>query len=249
MHVAAGVLTDAADRVLLAQRPEGKHLAGGWEFPGGKLEPGETRYEALARELQEELGIEVAAARPLIRARHQYAEREILLDVWIVTEYRGEPASLDGQALRWCARAELPGAKLLPADRPIVTALRLPERLTRTAAADYTIGDLAAHRASIDAHRASIDAHPASIDARADSIDARGAAPIGRLRGVRCDGPHSALLAAAAGADFLVLQRHLGAAALAALCDSVQIPVFASGISLAEAWSAGAIGVSELAQP
>jgi mutator protein MutT len=215
VHVVAGVLTDASGCVLLAQRPEGKHLAGGWEFPGGKLEPGETRLEALVRELREELGIEVAAARPLIHARHQYAEREILLDVWVVTDYRGEPKSLDGQALRWCARAELPAAKLLPADRPIVTALRLPERLTRAEAADY------------------------AVDEPGDSGRAR-------LHGVSCEGREQALAAAAAGADFLVLRKALNAAELAAVCDSVPIPVFATGLALEEAWGAGAVGVSEL---
>jgi mutator protein MutT len=226
IHVVAGVLIDAADRVLLAQRPEGKHLAGGWEFPGGKLEPGETRYEALVRELKEELGIEVLAAGPLIRARHQYPARDILLDVWVVTEYRGEPEGLDGQALRWCARADLPAAKLLPADRPIVTALRLPQRLTRAAAADYTIGDLAACP---------------------DSIEARGAAPAAQLHGLYCNGRTEALAAAAAGADFLVLRKPLDAAELGALCESVQIPVFACGFALDAARNAGAVGVIEFA--
>jgi len=226
VHVVAGVLADAKNRVLLAQRPEGKHLAGGWEFPGGKTEPGETRFETLARELDEELGIEVTAARPLICVRHQYTVREILLDVWVVTEYRGEPAGLDGQALRWCPRAELAVAKLLPADQPIVTALRLPERISQSATADYAIGDLAILVASI--------AEP-------------GAAHGARLHGVLIDGPQEALIAAAAGADFLVLRKSLDAAELSALCASVQVPVFARGLALEEAWSAGAIGISELA--
>jgi mutator protein MutT len=225
VHVVAGVLTDAEDRVLLAQRPEGKHLAGGWEFPGGKLERGETRFEALARELKEELGIEVAAARPLICARHRYAEREILLDVWVVTAFRGEPAGLDGQALRWCARADLPAAKLLPADRPIVTALQLPMRLTQASGADYSVGELAAM--------------PGSCERRS------GAAGAG-LRGVYCDGDRQALAAAAAGADFLVLRKPLARAELTALCDAAQVPVLANAVSLEEAWNAGAIGVSEL---
>jgi mutator protein MutT len=226
VRVVAGVLADAKNRVLLAQRPEGKHLAGGWEFPGGKTEPGETRFETLARELDEELGIEVTAARPLICVRHQYAVREILLDVWVVTEYRGEPAGLDGQALRWCPRAELPVAKLLPADQPIVTALRLPERITQTASVDYAVGDLAALAASI--------CEP-------------GAGHVTRLHGVLIEGRQEAQLAAAAGADFLVLRKSLDAAELAALCASVHVPVFARGLALEEAWSAGAIGVSELA--
>ena len=225
IHVVAGVLTDGADRVLLAQRPEGKHLAGGWEFPGGKLEPGETRYAALVRELKEELGIEVVAARPLIRARHQYPTREILLDVWVVSEYRGEPAGLDGQALRWCARADLPAAQLLPADRPIVTALRLPARLTQASAAQYLLGEFAASP---------------------DSSDERGALGSAQLHGVYWDRDRQALADGAPGADFLVLREPLEAAELTALCDAVQVPVYARGISLQAAWNAGCIGVNEL---
>ncbi len=130
IHVVAAALIDGAGRTLIAQRPPGKHLAGGWEFPGGKLEPGEQRRAGLARELREELGIEIGMARPLLRVKHTYAYGEVLIDMWVVREYRGEPRGLDGQALRWCSPAELAEAQLLPADEPIVAALRLPERLT-----------------------------------------------------------------------------------------------------------------------
>jgi 8-oxo-dGTP diphosphatase len=123
VHVVAGVLNDAAGRVLLAQRPAGKHLAGSWEFPGGKLEAGEDRLEGLKRELLEELGVILQSARPLIRLRHSYPDREIDLDVWLITAYRGEPAGQESQSLRWCPRDELRHAGLLPADRPVVDAL------------------------------------------------------------------------------------------------------------------------------
>ncbi len=119
----AGVLRTQAGCVLLAQRPADKDLAGGWEFPGGKLEAGETRFEGLARELKEELGIELEEARPLICLRHAYPDRRILLDVWLVTAYRGKPQGLDGQALRWCPQAELRDAQLLPADGPVIEAV------------------------------------------------------------------------------------------------------------------------------
>ena len=130
--------------MLIAQRPAGKHLAGGWEFPGGKLEPGEERLAGLARELREELGITIGTPRPLIRVRHAYPSREVLLDIWVVTRYRGTPEGLDGQALRWCTQDELATVELLPADKPIVGALRLPERLTHISSAYYAVGTTSA---------------------------------------------------------------------------------------------------------
>ena len=141
IHVVAGAVIDAADRVLIAQRPPGKHLAGGWEFPGGKLRPGENRRAALARELREEIGIEISTPRPLLRLRHTYPFGEVLLDVWVVRRYGGEPQALDGQALRWCTQTELESTELLPADKPIVAALRLPERLTQISNSHYRVAD------------------------------------------------------------------------------------------------------------
>jgi len=101
MHVMAGVLLDDNGCVLLAQRPAGKHLAGFWEFPGGKLEAGETPLAALARELLEELGIHVRDAEPLVCLPWRYEDRELLLDAWRVSSWRGEPRSLEAQPLQW----------------------------------------------------------------------------------------------------------------------------------------------------
>lgn len=128
MHVMAGVLRDAQGRVLLAQRPEGKHLAGLWEFPGGKLEPGEPPQHALARELHEELGIHIdlALGAPLIRVPWRYGERGLLLDAWQFTQWQGVPVSLEGQALQWLLPSEIDPAVLAPADRPIFQAINLP---------------------------------------------------------------------------------------------------------------------------
>jgi 8-oxo-dGTP diphosphatase len=126
MHVLAGALCDREGRVLLAERPAGKHLAGMWEFPGGKREPGEAPLAALARELDEELGITLVEAVPLIRVPWCYHERGLLLDAWRVTQWRGEPRSLEGQGLRWCLPAQADPATLAPADRAILQALRLP---------------------------------------------------------------------------------------------------------------------------
>jgi 8-oxo-dGTP diphosphatase len=128
LHVMAGVLRDAQGRVLLAQRPEGKHLAGLWEFPGGKLEPGESPQHALERELREELGIHIDPANgaPLIRVPWRYGDRDLLLDAWQFTRWQGAPVPLEGQALQWEWPSHVDVATLAPADRPILQALRLP---------------------------------------------------------------------------------------------------------------------------
>ena len=121
--VVAAALYDRAGRVLIAQRPQGKHMAGRWEFPGGKVGAGESEQAALARELREELGVTVAAAQPLMRLTHAYEDREVELSLWIVERFEGEPAALDGQALKWVAPAQLVGEDILEADRPFVAAL------------------------------------------------------------------------------------------------------------------------------
>lgn len=123
MHVMAGILQDKNGRVLLAQRPSGKHLAGLWEFPGGKLEVGEAPSTGLARELREELGITVQHAKPLIAVPWAYGERELLLDAWCIGQWDGAPQSLEGQALQWLQPARIDPAILTPADGPILQAL------------------------------------------------------------------------------------------------------------------------------
>ena len=123
----AGALFDGSGRVLVAQRPPGKHLAGGWEFPGGKLELGEERFDGLKRELHEELGIDVHAGEPLVCYDHQYVDRLITLDLWLVTKYTGEPYSREGQTLQWVAVADLERTGLLDADKPMIPALQRVE--------------------------------------------------------------------------------------------------------------------------
>lgn len=132
----AGVLCDARGRVLLAQRPPGKHLAGYWEFPGGKREPGEHPRHALVRELREELGIRIdpADGTPLIRVPWRYGERDLLLDAWRFDCWQGTPTSMEGQALQWLAPSKVDAAILAPADRPILQALRLPSTYAITPA-------------------------------------------------------------------------------------------------------------------
>jgi 8-oxo-dGTP diphosphatase len=124
--VAAGCLVNEKGEILIAQRPAGKIAAGKWEFPGGKIEPGETPRQALERELHEELGITVSEVRPLIRVQHAYADRTVLLDTWLVTRFAGNLHPHDSQALAWVRADDLSKWDLLAADRPIVAALRLP---------------------------------------------------------------------------------------------------------------------------
>lgn len=124
LHVVAGVLIDADGRVLLAQRPLGKHLAGCWEFPGGKLESDETPVQALSRELHEEIGIDVASTKFVHRLRWTYPEQSLLLEALRVTAWRGEPHPREGQKLRWLALADVDAQSLAPADRPILDVLR-----------------------------------------------------------------------------------------------------------------------------
>lgn len=108
---------------MIAQRRAGSHMAGWWEFPGGKLEGEESPVQALVRELREELGIEVSAAEPLLAYSHEYPRQIVHLHVLRVTAYRGEPVGLEGQPLRWVPAEQLMEAGLLPADHPIVNAL------------------------------------------------------------------------------------------------------------------------------
>jgi 8-oxo-dGTP diphosphatase len=129
VDVIVGIVRDPADRILIGQRPDGKHMAGSWEFPGGKLEQGEPPVEGLRRELEEEVGIRVEMAEPLIEQRYSYPERDVRLDVWWVLSYSGQVHPRESQALRWVSAGELSTVALLPADAPIVTAIR--QRLIR----------------------------------------------------------------------------------------------------------------------
>jgi 8-oxo-dGTP diphosphatase len=128
VHVAVGIVVNPQGEIVITRRPEQVHQGGLWEFPGGKVEPAEAVEAALARELREELGIEVLAARPLIRIRHAYPDKRVLLDVWRVVRYRGQPRGLEGQPWRWSSTAALLHHVFPAADLPIINALRLPSQ-------------------------------------------------------------------------------------------------------------------------
>ena len=125
MRVVAAALLDDAGRVLIAQRPEGKHMAGWWEFPGGKVSDGESDPDALVRELREELGVETRPEAHVMTLTHEYPDRTIDLVLWRASLVRGTPQGLDGQQLKWVDCQSLGNERLLPADAPFVEALQL----------------------------------------------------------------------------------------------------------------------------
>ena len=123
LRVVAAALFDAERRVLIAERPAGKHMAGWWEFPGGKVAAGESDAEALVRELREELGVEARPDREMMQLTHDYPDRVVDLVLWRATLESGAPQGLDGQQFKWVDCQSLGGERLLPADRPFIAAL------------------------------------------------------------------------------------------------------------------------------
>jgi 8-oxo-dGTP diphosphatase len=123
-HVAAGILRDTSGRVLITERLCDGPFNGLWEFPGGKIADGEDPAEALQRELLEELGIEVSEAAAYMRLHHEYPDRTVDLEFFLVTVWRGEPSGLEGQGVRWIYPDKIEAGVLLPADEPVVAALQ-----------------------------------------------------------------------------------------------------------------------------
>ena len=125
VHVAVGVICDADQRILIARRADHLHQGGLWEFPGGKVEAGETVQEALVRELREELAIAVApeGCQPLTEIHHDYGDKAVLLDVWWVRQFSGEPEGAEGQPLQWVAPNTLNDYPFPAANRAIIDAI------------------------------------------------------------------------------------------------------------------------------
>ena len=134
VHVAVGVIRNPQGDILIAKRPSYVHQGGLWEFPGGKVEPGEPLQLALQRELHEELDIDIKQCRPLIRIPHCYPDKKVLLDVWLVEAFSGIPHGKENQPIDWCAPAELWSLSFPAANRPIIQAVNLPESYLITGA-------------------------------------------------------------------------------------------------------------------
>ena len=124
LHVSAGILHDADGRILITERLGDAAFAGLWEFPGGKIVAGETAAEALHRELAEELGIEMLAYGNFMQLDHEYPDRRVSIDFFLVDAWRGRPFGKLGQQLRWLAPEDVDAALMLPADAPVLRALK-----------------------------------------------------------------------------------------------------------------------------
>ena len=123
LHVAVGVILDAQCRILITRRAAHSHQGGLWEFPGGKIETGESLVQALSRELLEELGIVITVAEPLLQIPHDYSDKSVLLDVCVVRGFSGQAQGLEGQPLRWVSAEELSSYPFPDANGPIVQAV------------------------------------------------------------------------------------------------------------------------------
>jgi len=132
VHVAVGVIVNTTNQVLISRRHPESHQGGLWEFPGGKVEEGESLLQALDREFQEELGIRVHQAYPLLRCPYNYADKSVLLDVWEITAYDGAAAGLEGQEVAWRLVTELDGRQFPAANAPIIDCLKLPREIAIT---------------------------------------------------------------------------------------------------------------------
>jgi len=123
VHVAVGVILNNARQVLITRRSPDSHQGGLWEFPGGKVEAGESLELALSRELREELGIDVDKSSRLLQVRHDYGDKAVLLDVCVVWTFSGEPRGMEGQPLSWVTASRLGEYNYPAANEPIVDAV------------------------------------------------------------------------------------------------------------------------------
>ncbi len=241
VHVVAGVLRDTRGRILLARRTAGRDLAGAWEFPGGKVEAGETATAALARELDEELGIRVLASEPLVSVPQAYPGKRIVLDVHTVTAYTGQPRGRERQALAWSPLEKLASYPMPPADRPVVAVLTAGDRYL--VSSEPT--DRAAFLAKLDR---ALAAGVRRVQLRARELAPAELATLARDAAIRCRSHGADLLVNGepALAAELGIGLHLRAAQLMALDArplDPALPVSASCHDAAELAKAEALGL------
>lgn len=184
----AGAIQDGAGRILVTRRPDHVHQGGLWEFPGGKLESGESPAHGLARELEEELGIQVRASRPLIRVRHDYGDRRVLLDVHRVDDWAGVPHGREGQPLDWRHPWSMDPSAFPLADRPVINALRLPALYLVTGP------DPRSPASFLERLRRALDDGIRLIQLRAHELDDAGYARLAESAYRLCDQQHARLL-------------------------------------------------------
>lgn len=132
LHVAVAIIKNSNQEVLVALRPPGSHQGNLWEFPGGKLELAETVFAALKREIREEIGLLIHAAYPFIKIQHDYGDKQVLLDVWQVTEFDGVAAGREGQKIQWLAPKDMESRQFPEANHRIINLLQLPTQMAIT---------------------------------------------------------------------------------------------------------------------
>ena len=229
LHVAVGVVFRSDGAVLFGQRLAGKPYAGWWEFPGGKIESGESVEQALARELNEELGLDVQRSVPWVVRDYLYPHAHVRLHFQRVTHWLGAPSSREGQAFVWQSPQAITVSPILPAALTVIEWLRLPMRVRLSQDPALLPGALAEGFAT--------------LSVRADQLLAHGIEPPHWL-GAYCESLAQIERAAGAGLDLIVLPRSLDWAAFAALARQSKLPVFAQSNELELARDHGAHGIA-----
>jgi 8-oxo-dGTP diphosphatase len=202
-EVAVGLVFDAQGRVLMGQRPAGKAYAGWWEFPGGKIEACETVDTALARELEEELGIRIAASFPWVLREHSYEHARVRLHFRRVFDFSGQPEGREGQAFAWCNARAIEVEPLLPAALPLLPWLALP----RTLVLDE------------------LKSNPGLLVLKAGDLDSQGPLTSATRMMVRCSSANDVSQAQAAQVDAILLEPEVGSLA-SSLLERVSAPAY-----------------------
>lgn len=212
ISVAVAILQRDDGRVLVVQRRPGTFRAGHWEFPGGKLESGENSYEALIRELREELGVTVGDARHRMTLRHRYPEKDVLLDVWQVRDFTGPVRSCEGHELKWAKPPDLVGLQMLEADWGIVSSLNLPATYLITPPTEMRDGR--PNRIWLSQLEKTLVNGVAMMQLRDPVLSGPDFIRLAELTAQRCEASSTRLLLNGSPDDVLSLARAIGAAGI-----------------------------------